>query len=197
MRLVALAGVAGLIVLLMLPQSITRRLGTIEALLPGHNTGAAYDSSLAQRELLTLSGVAMFEAHPWLGVGAGHYAWYFPTFSNIVGSSWVDYVETGLDRYPHSFYVEIACETGLLGLLTFFSAVLAAFLTLYSSRRELLRGGDREHATLVAALAVAIAGYLIASVFLHETHLRYLALYFGFVIAIARLSRTQAAEAAA
>jgi O-antigen ligase len=195
-RHIALAGVAGIALLLMLPQSITRRLGTIEALLPDKNVGANYDSSLAQRELLTMSGVAMFNAHPWLGVGAGHYAWYFPKFSNEVGSSWVDYVETGMDRYPHSFYVEIACETGIVGLATFFSAVLAAFLTLHTARRELLVDGDRDHALLTAALGVAVAGYLIASVFLHETHLRYLALYFGFAIAIARLARTRLVEAA-
>jgi O-antigen ligase len=193
-RHIALAGVAGLIVLLLLPQSIRKRLGTIEALLPGKNVGETYDSSLAQRELLTMSGVAMFEAHPILGVGAGHYLWYFPKFSNQVGSSWIDYVEPGLDRYPHSFYVEIACETGLLGLLTFFASVIAAFLTIYSARRHLLHDGDTDHAMLAAALAVAIAGYLIASVFLHETHLRYLALYFGFVIAIARLARDRGGQ---
>jgi hypothetical protein len=49
---------------------------------------------------------------------------------------------------------------------------------------------------LAAALAVSIAGYLIASVFLHETHLRYIALFFGFAIAIARLARKQIGEAA-
>ncbi len=191
-RHIALAGVAGLMVLMMLPETITRRLGTIEALLPGKNVGATYDSSLAQRELLTMSGVKMFTTHPIFGVGAGHYLWYFPKYSNEVGSSWIDYVEPGLDRYPHSFYVEIACETGLVGLIAFFSAVLAAFLTIYSARLQLKREGHREYATLAAALAVAIAGYLVASVFLHETHLRYLALYFGFAIAIARLARHRA-----
>lgn len=192
MRHIALASVAGLVVLLMLPQSITRRLGTIEALLPDKNTGAAYDSSLAQRELLTMSGVRMFEAHPILGIGAGHYQWYFPKFSNEVGSSWIDYVETGIGRYPHSLYVEIACETGLLGLIAFFAAVIAAFVTIYTARRTLLRDGDRDRAMIAAALGVAIAGYLVASVFLHETHVRYIALYFGFAIAIARLARDRA-----
>ncbi|MFL6247948.1 MAG: O-antigen ligase family protein, partial [Thermoanaerobaculia bacterium] len=189
LRHIALAGVAGLFLLTMLPQAITKRLGTIEALLPGKNTGATYDSSLAQRELLTMSGVKMFETYPILGVGAGHYLWYFPRFSNEVGTSWVDYVEPGADRYPHSFYVEIACETGLLGLITFFSAVFAAFLTIYSARRQLKADGDRDHAMLAAALAVSIAGYLIASVFLHETHQRYIGLYFGFAIAVGRLAR--------
>jgi O-antigen ligase len=192
----ALAGVAGLLMLTVLPQSITRRLVTIEALLPEHNTGAMYDSSLAQREMLTLSGVRMFEDHPFFGVGSGHYAWYFPQYSNIVGTSWVDYVEPGVDRYPHSFYVEIACETGLLGLAAFLATVLAAFLTLYSARRRLLFHGDTDHAILAIAMAVAIAGYMIASVFLHETHIRYIALYFGFVIAIARLARTPRIEVA-
>jgi putative inorganic carbon (hco3(-)) transporter len=192
MRHIAMAGVAGLIVLMLLPQTITKRLGTIEALLPGKNTGAMYDSSLAQREMLTLAGVAMFDEHPILGVGAGHYAWYFPEFTNRVGTSWVDYVEAGVNRYPHSFYVEIACETGLVGLVAFFAAVLAAFLSLYSARRRLMHDGHRARATLAAALGVSVAGYLIASIFLHETHQRYLALYLGFTIAVERLSRQPA-----
>lgn len=196
-RHVALAGVAGLVVILMLPRAITKRLGTIEALLPGKNVGETYDSSLAQREMLTMSGVAMFQERPLLGVGAGHYPWYFTEFSNRIGMSFIDHVEPGATRYPHSFYVEIACETGLLGLVTFFSSVLAGFLAIYSARRTLAHEGDREHAMLATSLAVAIAGYLIASLFLHETHLRYIALYLGFAIAIHRLARRQVSMAPA
>jgi O-antigen ligase len=183
------AGMAGLLLLFVVPQSIARRLTTIEALMPGKNSGAMYDSSLAQRELLTLTGLKMFSENPFFGVGAGHYAWYFPRVSNEVGFSWVDYVPPGSDRYPHGLYVEIASETGIVGLLTFFSAVVAAFLTLYYARRELLRAGDRPHAMLATTAAVAIASYLVASVFLHETHVRYIALFFGFAIAIRRLAR--------
>jgi O-antigen ligase len=183
-----LTGVAGLLLLFVLPQSMMRRLTTIEALLPDKNSGAMYDSSLAQRELLTLTGLKMFSEHPIFGVGSGHYAWYFPRVSNEVGFSWVDYVPPGSDRYPHGLYVEIACETGIVGLVTFFSTVVAAFLTLYHARRTLLRQGDRQHAMLATVVAVAIASYLVASVFLHETHLRYIALYFGFAIATKRLA---------
>lgn len=187
-----MTGVAGLLLLMVLPQSMMRRLITIEALLPGKNAGAMYDSSLAQRELLTMTGLKMFSENPLFGVGSGHYAWYFPRVSNEVGFSWVDYVPPGSDRYPHGLYVEIASETGLVGLLTFFGTIAAAFLTLYHTRRTLLLHGDREHAMLATVVAVAIASYLVASVFLHETHLRYIALYFGFAIAIKRLTEQHA-----
>lgn len=189
---VALAGAAALAALLVLPNNFSRRFLTIETLMPDYETTANdYDSSVEKRKLLVASGLAMFDAHPFHGVGAGHYGRYYTTYANQVGSSWTDYHPPGTTEHPHGLYFELASETGLLGLATFAATIAAALLSLKKSRALAIARGNRELAMLALMLFAAIGGYLVASLFLHETHLRYLALYFGFVIAVARLVRRE------
>lgn len=188
-RNIALAGLAGLGFLLVLPETMSRRFLTIETLMPDYDTTFVYDSSVEKRKLLVRSGIAMFEENPIAGVGGGNYQSHYTRFANQIGSAWIDYHPPGSAEHPHGLYFEIAAETGLIGLIAFGAVVAAALLSLERSRRLLLARGHRDRAILAMSVSVAIASYLIASVFLHETHLRYPALLFGFAIAVARLSR--------
>lgn len=181
---VALAGA------LLLPGTISRRIMTIETLMPSHDTTVTYDSAVEKRKLLVRSGIAMFQAHPWTGVGAGHYGRHYTAYANEVGSSWTDYHVPGTIEHPHGLAFEIASETGLPGLVTFGAAVAAVLLSLRRSHRAFLAQDNARMAMITLTVGVSILGYLMASVVLHETHLRYLALYFGFALALGRLSRT-------
>jgi len=193
-KYVALAA-AGAIVLALAPANITQRFLTIETLRPDYaETQVDYDSSVEKRKLLLASGLAMFDAHPLAGVGAGHYGRSYPRFANEIGSSWIDYHRPGTREHPHGFYFELASETGVLGLLSFGAVVAAALLSLARSRRIFIARSDRELVLVTTTVSVAIASYLVASVFLHETHLRYLALFLGFTIALARMARGEVAE---
>jgi putative inorganic carbon (HCO3(-)) transporter len=187
-RNIALAGAAALVVLLLMPQTISRRFLTIETLMPDYDTTFVYDSSVEKRKLLVRSGIAMFEEHPIAGVGGGNYQVHFTRFANEIGSAWIDYHPPGSAEHPHGLYFEIAAETGVIGLIAFGAIVVAALLSLERSRRMLVARGRKDHAILAMTVSIAIVSYLIASVFLHETHLRYPALLFGFAIAVARLS---------
>lgn len=186
---VALAAAAGLAILFVMPETISRRFLTIDTLLPNYDTTFVYDSSVEKRKLLVRSALAMFEANPLAGVGAGNYQRHYTHFANQIGSSWIDYHPPGTAEHPHGLYFEIAAETGLIGLMAFAAVVLAALLSLERSRRTLLARGEGDRAILAMTVSVAIVSYLVASVFLHETHLRYPALFFGFAIAVARLTR--------
>jgi O-antigen ligase len=190
---IALAGAAALALLLLLPNNVTRRFLTIETLMPDYETTSNdYDSSVEKRKVLVRAGLAMFDAHPFVGVGAGHYGRYYTRFANEVGATWIDYHPPGTVEYPHGLYFELASETGILGLAAFGATIVALLLSLERSRREALARGNRDLAIVALTLIAAVAGYLVASVFLHETHLRYLALYFGFSIAVARLNEVRA-----
>ena len=193
---VGYAAVAGVVALLLLPANITRRFLTIETLMPGYTAEQVdYDSSVEKRKLLVAAGLSMFDDNPIAGVGAGHYGRMYYRYANEIGSPWVDYHPPGTRENPHGLYFEIASETGLLGLLAFAALIAAALLSLERSRRTFLAQGDRSLAVVAMTVSVAIASYLVASVFLHETHLRYLALYFGFAIALARMARGEVYEA--
>ena len=195
-RHVALAVAAGIIVLLLLPSGVTRRFMTIETLMPDYamNTGD-YDSSVEKRKLLVRSGLAMFDAHPMTGVGAGHYGREYARFANEIGSSWIDYHAAGTKEHPHGLYFEIAAETGILGLLPFAAAVLAILFSVNRARRTFTAYGSRDLSVLAMCVGVAIVSYLAASVFLHETHLRYPALYIGFAMALAQMAQREPLEA--
>lgn len=192
----AFVAAAGVIALIVLPSNITRRMLTIETLMPDYAaTAVDYDSSVEKRKLLVAASLAMFESHPVAGVGAGNYGRLYPRYANDIGSPWIDYHPPGTKEHPHGLYFEIASETGLLGLITFAAVIVTAFLALRRARRAFEGRGDRELAVVAVTVGVAIASYLVASVFLHETHLRYLALYLGFAIALTRMARGEVFEA--
>jgi O-antigen ligase len=78
------------------------------------------DASLLQRGGLQLVGLLMFRAHPVVGVGPGGFADGLQTFGPQVAGLW-DYVGTA-----HNVYVDMAAETGLLGLASFLWLLWAA-----------------------------------------------------------------------
>ncbi|HYH08638.1 MAG TPA: O-antigen ligase family protein [Thermoanaerobaculia bacterium] len=195
-RQLATAAVAGVLALLLLPENITRRFVTVESLLPGREIAVEADNALEKRKLLVRAGIAMFDANPIAGVGAGNYSKHFVNFANVTGSSFMDYHRPGSVEHAHGLYFEAAAETGLAGLLTLTAALAAAVLTSWRTARALLQRGMETHAAIAAGLGVAVASYMIASVVLHESHLRYIGMFFGFVIAAARLAQSSAPDEA-
>lgn len=188
----AFAG-AAVVVLLLLPHEVMARLVTIESLVPG--SGVRVDSSIMKRKLLLATAFRIFDDHPLLGVGAGNFTRYFAQYANEVGSSAVQYDEPGEHMFPHTLYLEIGSETGILGLLVFGAAAACAFVSLLRSRRELLARGDTAHAGLATGLAIALLGYLMTSIFLHGSFQRYLWLLFALIAAVRANAKQAAMEA--
>jgi O-antigen ligase len=180
-----LAGAATLgILLLLLPANLTRRLATVEQLVPGQETVLDPDSSFAERRLLTRTAWRMFLDHPFLGVGAGNYTAHFPDYAAAVGSSLRAYDEPDAVHYPHSLYLEVAAETGILGLAILAAIIAACFLELRSARAGFLAAGKVRLLELARAFEIALAGFLISSLFLHGHYPRYLWMIFGFASAL-------------
>jgi O-antigen ligase len=187
-RLKHLAVAATLLVLLaaLLPAAFARRLETIVQVLPGQEEVLRPDSSFEQRRLLTRVAWRIFLDHPLLGVGAGNYTLYFDDYAQEVGSLSREYEELGEQHYPHNLYLEIAAETGLVGLAAFGAALAACFTALRSARAASLERGDAAAAALARGFEIAVAGYLVSSLFLHGHHIRYLWLLFAFATALER-----------
>lgn len=180
------AAVVAAAVLLLVPSGVARRIRTI---LPAVSPTQEHDGAIEKRKLLARAGLAMLEAHPLTGVGAGHFGRFYSSFANDIGSSEIDYHVPGTMENPHGLYLEIGAETGVTGLAAFAAVLVAVLSSLHRSRREATARGDRDLETIALMVTVAISGYLVASVFLHETHFRYLALFIGFAIAVSRLVR--------
>lgn len=192
-RTIVATAVAALLVLLVLPGDlVTRRLGTLAALVPGSESSS--DGSVDIRKLYLRAGLAMFDAHPIAGVGAGQFGPHYFESANIVGSPVFDFIDPGVYPHPHGLWLEIAAETGLIGLAVFGSALVATLLAMWRARVGLLARGEQQHAVLAVAVAIGLCGYLAASLFLHDTYLRYVGLYLGFATAVVRLQLERTSE---
>lgn len=78
------------------------------------------DFSTAERLAHWIAGINMFADHPFTGVGIGNYSdaypqYYITIFVNSLG-------------HAHNYYINIAAETGLVGLVAFLLFVLALFV---------------------------------------------------------------------
>lgn len=178
----ALILVAGLA---LVPTQFARRLITLRALLPGEEQVLDLDSSVQNRVLLGRVAWNLFLDHPVLGAGAGNYAVHFYDYADEIGSAARDYNELGGTRYPHSLYLELASETGFLGLITFGTMVLLVFGHLRRAELAYFSAGHELHAALASALAIALLGFLVSSLFLHGHFQRYLWVLLGLSAALA------------
>lgn len=120
LAVIGLLGVVGLFLADFLPASIllplTRVLGTNQI---SFTSPSAQDYSTAERLAHWIAGIHMFLDHPVLGVGIGNYPdayphYYITIFVNSLG-------------HAHNYYINIAAETGIIGLTIFLCFLIAMF----------------------------------------------------------------------
>jgi O-antigen ligase len=190
------ATAAAIVVLALLPTNVGQRLLTIEALFQhGSPVSTGVDPSVEKRQHLLAAAFRIFEDNPILGVGVGNFGDRYPRYAKIVGLSAIDFTPIGLRQYPHNLYLELATETGLLGLVSFLVAMFVTLVSLLRARRSLEMRGEDVNAGTITAITLSIVGYLFASLFLHSGMPRYLWLVLGLAVAALRLSRRPVIEA--
>lgn len=179
---------AAIAMVLLLPTDIGRRLLTIQSAFGANGNTAVADSSVEKRQHLHGVGWQIFEDHPLAGVGGGNFGSHYPSYAREVGLTGLDYTAPGVRQYAHNLYLELAAETGLAGLTAFVAAMTLTITALLRARRILLARGDTAHAALVMAIVLSVAGYLVASFFLHSGQQRYLWMMLGFAMSACRLT---------
>lgn len=80
----------------------------------------AQDYSTAERLAHWIAGLHMFMDHPVLGVGIGNYADAYPRYFITIFTDPLG--------HAHNYYINIAAETGLIGLIAFLLFLLAVFV---------------------------------------------------------------------
>jgi hypothetical protein len=142
------------------------------------STSAPQDAALTGRISEVTSAAMMFGDHPILGVGVGNYEIYYQRYAQRIGLD-----ARREERQAHSLYLEVAAESGLIGIVVFGGMLLYGALGPWRARAELLARGETEAAHLLAGLGVAFLGYLVGSLFLHLSYPRYFWLMYGLVLA--------------
>lgn len=119
------------------------------------------DPSLVNRAAAQRIGLAMVADRPAVGVGLGNFDAAWSRYTTAAGSSTVVQVA------PHNLYLQVAAETGILGLvgwLVFYGGV-----ALLALRTYLAMSGPRPppRRAVMAGLVAALVGWAFASVVLH------------------------------
>ena len=140
----------------LLPAALASRLGSItSSLLPFDASAVAItpaNFAVVERMAQMQAGWRMFAAHPLTGVGPGNFSNAYPFFA--IGP-W--YVSRG---HAHNYYVHIAAESGLAGLLSY-------LLLLGGVARQAWRTLRSVQGTIMRSIAIGCCG-IIASVVAHN-----------------------------
>jgi O-antigen ligase len=88
------------------------------------------DWVIEQRAALMLAGILMFLARPWLGVGPGGFEQNLDRYGAQLPQLW-DYLPT-----PHNAYVQMAAESGIVGLAAFLFLLFVILRLLVRRVRE-------------------------------------------------------------
>lgn len=109
--------------------------------------------------------------HPLFGVGLGGYG---PRLlrSNIHVANIMRWFVEDQDWPPqfigcHNFYLQVASETGIVGLLLMLAFLALVLREVRRAHREFREAGNQAGMALTSTLEVCIIAFLIAAVFLH------------------------------
>ncbi|HWG38887.1 MAG TPA: O-antigen ligase family protein [Terriglobales bacterium] len=145
------------------------------------------DASFQVRRNALYAGTLMFLAHPLLGVGPNNFPANYLKYSAEVGLA-----SDPTLRDPHNLYIQIAAETGLVGIIAFCVLMASSFSLMERGRRRLRRLGADHFADWIWALELALATYLVLSLFLHGAYFR----HFLLLLALGTLGGSLALEPA-
>jgi O-antigen ligase len=164
--LVVATGVIALVV----PDYVTR-LRSLEGVtaLSSSDSSQRPDASIVGRRTENLAAWHTFLDHPIVGVGPGvYFKEYSRQYANRLG---LRYLQS--ERRGHSLYLELAADTGLVGLGAFLAMVGTPMVLLYRSARR-WRTRDPQRAMVASSFFFALFAYLACGVFLHLSYQRYL-----------------------
>ena len=140
------------------------------------NSSGGPDAALVGRETENLAALQAFIDHPVTGVGPGVYFHeYSRDYANRLGLRYLN-----SERRGHSLYLELAADTGIIGLSAFLAMVAVPLLLLFRHARY-WRDRDPERAIIASSLLFALIAYLATGMFLHLSYQR----YFWAVLALA------------
>ncbi len=159
-KAILIAPVAAVLVLgiwVAMPAEYKARYTTVENL--------KYDESYQNRLISWKSGLHMFEDYPLTGVGMGNFPYangekYWPIKNGV--RIWLQ---------PHSLYVQMIAETGLLGTLAWWTFVIGMMVTNFRLRKQMKQSSAPGWMKqFPAATGFSILGLLICG---YSAHLLY------------------------
>ncbi|MEZ5552342.1 MAG: O-antigen ligase family protein [Pseudomonadales bacterium] len=187
LRHIAIGLAAGITLLAMLPHYAERvwSIGEVAVQTLGVSPGGTRNADGAARGRLTemKATVLVFADHPLLGAGMGMAQMHYPEYAPVVGGN----VRAGT-RQSHNLYLQLAAETGIIGLAVFTAIIVFAFAGLEHARKR-LEGRDPTLWGMVCGMELGLIIYLGTSLFLHSAYIRYFWLLLGLCVVVSTAER--------
>lgn len=185
LRWVVVVGAMALLVLpFVLPRDYLERASTFSEVIGIMRGEAPRDSAIRGRLSEVTSAAMMFGDAPLLGVGYGNFELHYPRYARELA---LDARRT--ERQAHNLYLEVAAETGIVGLAAFAGLLGYAVTGAGRARRRAAESGDMDIARLVTGFEIGLLGYLVGSLFLHLSYPRYFWLLLGIAFGLEAIVR--------
>jgi hypothetical protein len=128
------------------------------------------DSAIRGRTTEMLAALHVFLDHPILGVGPGQFSKFY--FQDYGGNADIKFRDIQRSRRAHTLYLEMAAETGMVGLIVFLAIVGLVLRKLWLARRQ-WQFRRSEYYELATAFWFSLFAYLCTAIFLHLSYQRY------------------------
>ena len=175
----------GIALLLFAPPTYYQRLLSIADILPSGNGGqlnVREDRAVQGRASESLTAWVMLMDRPVTGVGLSNFSYLYQDYSKSLGLA-----PSARNRSPHNLYLEVAAETGVVGLAVFMTMIALAMRSILIARRRFIEAGMEDYANMATGYAIAFTGYLLAAMFVHAAYPRYFYLLIGIAFALPNL----------
>lgn len=189
---IMMAGLALVSLFAVLPENYSQRLMSLNVFFAPQNEYAIQqDDSLVGRSNQIRAGLAMFQNNPLLGVGFGNFSANYWDYANQLGLVNVGMrASSQIARHPHSLYVEILSETGIIGFITFSIFFYYLFSYMINARKKYeAHITDSDWASWMTALTFALITFLISGLFLHGLLFRYIWLLIGYILSALAINK--------
>jgi len=174
----------GVVVMFYIPPSYYQRVLSIADILPSNGEINIHkDRAIQGRASENLTAWAMISQHPLLGVGLNNFTYLYQDYTKSLGLA-----PSANSRSPHNLYLEVAAETGVVGLTIFIVMVILAMRSILYARKQFMLAAMEDYANMTTGFAIAFGGYLLAALFVHAAYPRYFYLLIGIAFALSSLS---------
>lgn len=129
-------------------------------------------------------GWEVIKDHPLLGVG-------YNNWLNYAYYAVPDGIVFGRTQLPHNIYIEVAAESGLLGLLGFLLLVIYAFVINARTRRMALQIEHKLYYFMTYGLSMGLVGYLVAGTFVTVFYYPFFWVQIALIVALYNITRNK------
>ncbi len=165
------------------PKNYVERIFSLQEFFSTPGSLRTEDMALRGRASANITAYEMIRSNPLFGVGLNNYENSFGQYSRLSGLA----MET--ETAAHNLYLEVAAETGLVGLTVFMAMVIVSARTILQARKRFLAAGQADMVDLITGFGSGFFAYMFAAIFIHGAYPRYFYLLIGIALALDLVSR--------